>query len=126
MACILICSDDGEELEILSREVSAQGHDVLTATDGVDALDYAIGRAPDLVFLDENLPVFDGCEACRLLRDDPDVPEALPIVMLTENVPNPRRLESAGFTEYFLIQWADVELREFLARHLGPLSDLPL
>jgi CheY-like chemotaxis protein len=123
MARILVCTDDTEEQEVLARELSAEGHEVLRVADGVDALKQAVEASPHLVFLAEALPVFSAYEACRMMRDDPDVPDTLPIVLLAQASPNPKQMEAAGLTDFFIAQRADAELQNLLVRYLGPLSN---
>ena len=55
---------------------------VLTASDGVEALDVTRESKPDLILLDIMMPKMDGFEVCRILKSDPDT-EFIPIVMLT-------------------------------------------
>lgn len=76
---ILIVEDDRTLLDVLRYNFSKEGYSVLTATDGVKALEIARSGKPDLIILDVMLPELDGLEVCRILRKEMTVP----ILMLT-------------------------------------------
>jgi len=118
MATILIAGEDTGRLAILESELSAEGHDVITAANGQDAYDRTRAAAPEAVFLELNMPVFNGYETCRLLRDDPDVPPGLPIIIFTSTDLNERAMAKAGPTDRLAKHHQAYELRELLSRHL--------
>ncbi|MGQ9585567.1 MAG: response regulator [Anaerolineae bacterium] len=76
---ILVVEDEPTLLETLEYNLTRQGYEVRTATDGRAALDVARRERPDLVVLDIMLPGLDGLEVCRILRREMNVP----ILMLT-------------------------------------------
>ena len=76
---ILIVEDDPNLLEALKYNVRKEGHDAVTAVDGVQALEVARTDKPDLIILDIMLPKMSGFEVCRILRKEMTVP----ILMLT-------------------------------------------
>src|SRR5215510_5369159 len=78
-ARVLVVEDDESIADVLRRSLRAEGHDVRSAGDGVEALTAADQFSPDLVILDLGLPRLDGMEVCRRLRAESDVP----ILMLT-------------------------------------------
>lgn len=59
-ATVLIVDDDPEVLDAMAEILSAEGHRVLTAANGRDALEVARVGRPDLVLLDLEMPVMDG------------------------------------------------------------------
>jgi len=79
MATVLVVDDDPKIRDLLRLYVTRDGHRVVLASDGAEALVSAQRQAPDLVLLDVMLPGVDGLEVCRLLREKSDVP----IVLLT-------------------------------------------
>jgi DNA-binding response OmpR family regulator len=79
MATVLVVDDDPKIRDLLHLYVTRDGHRVVFANDGVQALVVAHQHAPDLVLLDVMLPGIDGLEVCRQLREQSDVP----IVLLT-------------------------------------------
>jgi DNA-binding response OmpR family regulator len=76
---ILIVEDEASLQETLAYNLRKQGYKVDTAGDGHTALQVARSLKPDLILLDIMLPVLDGFEVCRILRQETNVP----ILMLT-------------------------------------------
>ncbi|MGH7473401.1 MAG: response regulator, partial [Candidatus Methylomirabilales bacterium] len=79
---ILIVDDNPENLDILRRRLAVHGYEILTATDGEEALVKAREKLPDLILLDIMMPKMDGMEVCRHLKADPSLP-FMPIIMVT-------------------------------------------
>ena len=79
---ILIVDDTPANVHVLQLRLKALGYDVLTATDGEEALAVAKDTQPDLILLDIMMPKMDGIEVCRRLRQDPSFP-FVPIIMVT-------------------------------------------
>jgi DNA-binding response OmpR family regulator len=86
---ILVVDDEPQIAEIASDYLRLAGYEVVTAGDGVRALDAVRERRPDLVILDLGLPRMDGLDVARAIRRHSD----LPIIMLTARVQEENRLE---------------------------------
>lgn len=69
MSRILIIDDEKELVSLLKDELTAKGHEVLTAHDGSEGIKLAT-KQPDLIILDIMMPGADGFEVCRRIRDD--------------------------------------------------------
>jgi len=82
MAQILLVDDEQDLVWSLRHSLSDEGYEVLTAYDGVEALNAARRHRPDLVILDIVMPRLDGLQVCRRLRRDPTL-AAVPILFLT-------------------------------------------
>ena len=65
---VLIVEDDPHTVELVQLYLRRDGHQVISASDGLDGLRLAREAHPDLVVLDLMLPGLDGMEVCRLLR----------------------------------------------------------
>ncbi len=76
---ILVVDDEPMVRDVLARYLEADGFEVSTASDGLEALDAARDADPDLVVLDLMLPHLDGLEVMRRLRERADTP----VVLLT-------------------------------------------
>lgn len=76
---ILVVEDDQTLLDVLEYNLKKEGYQVVTATDGAQALDMARSSKPDILVLDIMLPKMSGFEVCRILRKE----STLPILMLT-------------------------------------------
>jgi DNA-binding response OmpR family regulator len=77
---ILIVEDDERMAALLKRGLEREGHVATAATDGAEGLDFALARPYDVVILDVMLPVLDGYEVARRLRQGGC---RTPILMLT-------------------------------------------
>ena len=78
---VLIVEDDENIAELLMLYLEKEGYATITAGDGGTAMQYYRERKPDLILLDLMLPVMDGREVCRNIRESGDT--ATPIIMLT-------------------------------------------
>jgi len=108
---ILIVEDETALLETLEYNITRQGYEVRTATDGLAALEVARLERPDVIVLDIVLPGLDGFEVCRILRQEMNVP----ILMLsarTDEVDRVVGLEM-GADDYLTNPFS---MRELLAR----------
>ena len=76
---ILVVDDEASIRRILETRLSMIGYDVVTASDGEEALDVFHTQDPDLVVLDVMMPKLDGYGVCQELRKESDIP----IIMLT-------------------------------------------
>jgi two-component system alkaline phosphatase synthesis response regulator PhoP len=76
---ILVVDDDRKTVSLVKLYLENDGHKVLCAYDGVEALRLAREERPHLVVLDLMLPGLDGLQVCRTLRAESDVP----LIMLT-------------------------------------------
>jgi putative two-component system response regulator len=79
---VLIADDMASILALFQKLLVSDGHEVITATDGVEALDAVYRERPDVVILDVAMPRMDGLEVCRRLKADPDV-RLTPVVLVT-------------------------------------------
>jgi two-component system OmpR family response regulator len=108
---VLIVEDDRTLLDVLKYNLTKEGHDVVTASDGVEALDVARNKKPDLIVLDVMLPKLDGFEVCRILRRE----TTTPILMLTAKASETDKVVGLelGADDYMTKPFS---MREFLAR----------
>ncbi len=79
---ILIADDNPANLDILQTRLAVHGYEILTATDGEEALALAREKQPDLILLDVMMPKMDGVEVCRYLKSDASLP-FMPVIMVT-------------------------------------------
>ncbi len=82
MATILIIEDSIIQAEMLRRLLVGAGYEVLTAHDGSQGFVMARAIRPDLVISDVTMPVMDGFEFCRRVRQDDEISD-LPVILLT-------------------------------------------
>ncbi len=79
---ILLVDDEPDILEIVGYNLSQEGYSVITAENGLRALDQAKKHKPHLIILDVMMPEMDGIEACEKLRAMPEISESV-ITFLT-------------------------------------------
>jgi putative two-component system response regulator len=79
----VLVADDTESVRSLFRKLLlADGHDVVSASDGAAALDAVHEHLPDVILLDVTMPRMDGLEVCRRLKADPAT-RLTPVVLVT-------------------------------------------
>lgn len=70
MPKILLVEDNEMNSDMLSRRLQRKGYDVVLAVNGADGVRAARAQKPDLILMDMNLPVLDGWEATRQIKND--------------------------------------------------------
>lgn len=79
---ILLVDDELDILEIVGYNLSSQGYQIMTASNGLDAVKKAKKEKPHLIILDVMMPKMDGIEACEQIRKVPDLSNTI-ITFLT-------------------------------------------
>jgi chemosensory pili system protein ChpA (sensor histidine kinase/response regulator) len=87
---IMVVDDSLTVRKITSRMLTRAGYHVVTATDGVDALEKLIDFTPDVMLLDIEMPRMDGFALARELRRDPKTHD-MPIIMITSRTADKHR-----------------------------------
>jgi len=108
---ILVVEDDRTLLNVLRYNLTKEGYSVVTAIDGVEALEVARRDKPDFIILDIMLPKMSGFEVCRILRKEMTVP-ILMLTAKTEEIDKVVGLE-IGADDYMTKPFS---MRELLAR----------
>ena len=109
---ILIVDDELPNLKMFSRVLSCDQYTLYTAENGKDALELAIKINPDLVLLDMMMPVLDGAETCRILKNQ-ETTRQIPIIMLTGYPGKEVKLRClrAGANDFLAKPVDDIELQ---------------
>ncbi len=81
-AQILVVDDVPANVKLLEAKLSSEYYDVITASDGFEALKKVKEHKPDLILLDVMMPGMDGFEVCQKLKADKEVSH-IPVVMVT-------------------------------------------
>ena len=82
MKKILIVDDKLEVVELVTATLEGEGYQIISASDGREALEKIGKEKPDLVLLDVRMPKMDGLEVLSQSKKDPVLKE-IPIIMLT-------------------------------------------
>jgi CheY-like chemotaxis protein len=100
---ILVAEDSADSREMMKLLLESQGYQVISAEDGIRALEVAITSRPDALLLDLELPKLDGLAVTRNLRLDPCF-ERVPIIIVSGHDPSRYRQAAldAGCDDYLL------------------------
>ncbi|MEY3965621.1 MAG: hypothetical protein RL263_790 [Bacteroidota bacterium] len=91
---ILIVDDEQDILELIRHALNKEGYEVHIAVNGQQAIEKTAKVQPDLILMDVMMPIMDGMEACRQLKEDPAT-QQIPIIFLTAR--SEEFAELAGF-----------------------------
>ena len=82
MAKILLVEDNEMIRDMLSERLGRKGHQIQLATDGAQGVALARAETPELILMDMSLPIIDGWQAARELKNAAET-RAIPIIALT-------------------------------------------
>ncbi|MHC1789226.1 response regulator [Solidesulfovibrio sp.] len=100
---ILVVDDSKLIRELLRHSFIKNGHCVLTAVNGVEALAIALAEHPDVVVTDIEMPEMDGYALCERIRDQPELRHTLVVIMSTrDHTSDIKRGERLGVSRYFV------------------------
>ena len=101
MTKILLVEDNEDNRDMLSRRLERKGFTVALAVDGQEGVDKAKSELPDIILMDMSLPVMDGWEATKVLKDDSATAE-IPVIALTAHAMSSDREKAieAGCDDY--------------------------
>jgi response regulator RpfG family c-di-GMP phosphodiesterase len=91
MASVLIVDDIAGNLRLVETLLAPEGHHVRTACDGAEALRMVQSAPPDLVLMDVMMPLLDGIEVCRSIKQNPRT-RLIPVVLITSLNDTPSRI----------------------------------
>ncbi len=107
-ARVLVADDEPAVTEVMGMALDAAGYHVLTAHDGVEALELVRRERPDVALLDVMMPRMDGREVCRRIKGDPELANT-PVVLVSA-------MDEAD------VDWRDVGADAFLQKAFDILS----
>jgi CheY-like chemotaxis protein len=96
MSKLLIVDDEVAILEALMDILSVEGYEVATAANGAEGLQQVGRDRPDLILLDLMMPVMDGQEMLRRLKDDPAL-RTIPVVVMSAGRVTKAELQGSQF-----------------------------
>jgi DNA-binding response OmpR family regulator len=122
---ILIAEDDADSREVMATLLRLKGFEVITAEDGVKAVEIALSKSPDLILLDFELPGLNGLSVVKSLRAAPYFLKT-PVVILSGHDPARYRETAlnAGCDDY-LVKPIDFDgLDHLLHEMIGPTASI--
>jgi len=95
MPKLLLVEDNDLNRDMLSRRLTRRGFELVSAADGKQAIEKASSEAPDLILMDMGLPIIDGWEATRVIKENSDT-RHIPIIALTAHAMEEDRSRAAA------------------------------
>jgi chemosensory pili system protein ChpA (sensor histidine kinase/response regulator) len=116
---VMIVDDSLTVRKISSRLLAREGYQVMTAKDGVDALEQLVAIVPDVLLVDIEMPRMDGFELTRNVRADERL-RGVPIVMITSRTAEKHRHYAfeLGVNHYLGKPYQEEELLRLVAAHV--------
>ncbi|TAJ81077.1 MAG: response regulator [Gallionellaceae bacterium] len=123
---VMVVDDSLTVRKITSRLLVRAGYQVVTAKDGVDAMEQLVDLSPAVMLLDVEMPRMDGFELAKRLRQDSKTKD-LPIIMITSRTAEKHRNRALeiGVNEYMGKPYQDDALLAFITR-FAPLSEIDM
>ena len=119
MPKILIAEDEADIRELITYTLRFAGYEVVAATNGDEAVQFARQEMPDLILLDARMPKKTGYEACEIIKADPQTRD-IPVLFLSAKGQE-SEIQSglkAGASEYLLKPFAPDQLIKHIQRAL--------
>ena len=91
---VLVVDDEQDILELIRHSLSKEGFEVHVAANGAQAIEQAKKVKPEIIIMDVMMPIMDGMEACRQLKEIPET-KNIPVIFLTAR--SEEFAELAGF-----------------------------
>jgi len=121
MTKILVAEDERDIRDLIAFTLRFAGYEVVTASNGEEAVERAAAESPDLILLDVRMPRLTGYDACKIIKADPNLTD-VPVIFLSAKGQESEIQAGldAGAEEYLLKPFAPDELtkriREILAK----------
>jgi len=122
-AKVLVVDDEDDVVQFIQNVLTTEGFDVVTAYDGLGAIDVAIAEKPDVIILDIMMPVMDGYEVCAKLRASEET-SRIPILCLSSAYTTSavRQSREMGAQGYIVKPFAPADLVNEIRRVLAEPS----
>ncbi|MFN2463366.1 MAG: response regulator transcription factor, partial [Candidatus Dormibacteria bacterium] len=115
---VMIVDDEMALVRVLAMHLEQEGYEVLTATNGPDALAQMRQRQPQVVLLDAMMPGMSGLEVCRRVREDDHLSRAH-VIVLTANAGFQETAREAGADEFMTKPFHLHDLSQVVERMMG-------
>lgn len=123
---ILVVDDERHIVRLVQVNLEKVGYQVVTAYDGVEALEQVAKETPDMVILDVMMPRMDGFEVLQRLQADPRY-QQIPVIMLTAKAQDADIFKGwqSGVSSYLVKPFNPRELLTFVQRIFQSLEEGP-
>ncbi|MET0121941.1 MAG: ATP-binding protein, partial [Candidatus Thiodiazotropha sp. 6PLUC9] len=117
---ILIVEDQLENQSLLVRLMESVGFQVRTADNGAQGVELFLSWHPHFIWMDQRMPVMDGTQATRRIRQLPNGREVKIVAVTASAFADQRReIVAAGMDDYVSKPYRAIEIYDCLSRHLG-------
>ena len=116
---ILVVEDTPDTRELIRLMLERKGYRVLEAENGIEAVEMANSERPDAILMDMSLPLMDGCQATKHIREQPEL-ASVPIIACTAHNPWEWRSKAilAGCNDFMTKPLSSDGLVDMLSRYL--------
>jgi len=116
---ILVVDDEPDVVELIERTLKSEGFEVVSAFDGIGAIDLADTEKPDLVLLDIMMPMMSGYEVCEQIKSNPRTKDIPVICVSSAHTPDARAQSlKVGASTLVVKPFFPAELVAQIRRHL--------
>lgn len=124
MPKVLIAEDERDIRDLVGFTLRYHGYDVVSATNGEEALEMALKEHPDLLILDVRMPRMNGYEVCKTIKAN-EATNHIPVIFLSAKGQEGEIAAGmeAGASDYILKPFAPEKLVERVRRHLDTSSE---
>src|SRR5262245_31571917 len=123
MAKILVVDDEEDIRKLLVTLFEDAGYQVITASDGKEALEVAKAEHPDLIFLDILMPIMDGFQTCAALRKDPETKDTFIAFLTARDLPEDWDKGLQSDADIYIAKPFQSDRLLFIARELLALKE---
>ena len=112
--------DEPDIMRVVEFRLKKGGYEILSAVNGQQGLDLIRVKKPDLVILDLHLPIMDGLEVCRQVRNDAAL-KTIPIILISASSSKEitQEVKRVGVNEYLLKPFDPQQLLAKIKEYLG-------
>jgi two-component system alkaline phosphatase synthesis response regulator PhoP len=100
---ILIIDDEPDIIKVIRYRLKSMGYEIATAINGKEGLEAVRAIKPDLVLLDYLMPLLNGAEVCKEIRNDALL-KHIPVILMTASIPTEleENIQTMGVDDYIL------------------------
>jgi CheY-like chemotaxis protein len=123
---VLVADDNGDTRRVVRWMLEQKGYAVIEAADGQQAVAAAVSHRPDLILMDLIMPVVDGFDAVRQVREHEEL-RGVPVIAMTarDAATSRDRAEGLGFNQYLSKPLDFLRLNVVIEKLLGGAPPKP-
>ena len=123
---VLVADDNGDTRRVVRWMLEQKGYAVIEAADGQQAVEAAVSHRPDLILMDLIMPVVDGFDAVRRVREHEEL-RGVPVIAMTarDAATSRDRAEDLGFNQYLSKPLDFLRLNVVIEKLLGGAPPKP-